>query len=60
MLKDTRSQPKAPEEESDEPPIIAGEARYTSKKSPAGLGEFIGKQRQSELNKAELQRKQIF
>lgn len=54
MLKDTKV-PK-PEEESDEP-VIAGEARYTRKKGAAGLGEYIGMQRQQELAREDAKRK---
>lgn len=50
--------PPRPQEESDEP-VIAGEARYTPKKGAVGLGEWIGQQRQQELERAAKQRAEI-
>ncbi|MFO0702605.1 MAG: hypothetical protein U0514_01875 [Candidatus Andersenbacteria bacterium] len=35
--------PPRPEEESEEPPIIAGEGRYTRKKGASSLGEQMGR-----------------
>lgn len=60
MLKDARNQPKQPEEESDEPPIISAEGRYKAKEDPVGVGEAAGLARMRELNQAEKQRKDIF
>jgi DNA repair exonuclease SbcCD ATPase subunit len=59
MLRDTRNLPK-PEEESDEPPVIRGEARFSAKKKPVGLGESMGLQRQREVEQAAKQRQEIF